>query len=144
MLPNDTNVSSQPLFAWFDQNKDNRAMLRAAGYSDGRITNWKRRGIPIGQVGRIAAYMGISYEEYVRLAEEAALRGKGWRPAVVLAFIFALLQAPDGNASHNALASGNFFAKSLTEIHIRRLRFLPWLFRHMQSLFRSQRPLWDI
>lgn len=61
-------VSAEPLFEWFKANKKNRAKLRAAGYSHGRITNWKsktRGGIPRGEVGAVAAIMGITYEQYL-------------------------------------------------------------------------------
>lgn len=58
-------VPSAPLFAWFDKEKGRRAKFaRDSGYSDGRITNWKSRGIPEAEVGRIAGLMGMSYEEY--------------------------------------------------------------------------------
>jgi len=61
-------VSSRPLFEWFKGDKTRRAGFRAAGYSDGRMTNWKSRGIPRAEVGPIAARMGLTYEEYLASA----------------------------------------------------------------------------
>jgi hypothetical protein len=67
--PKPETVSSKPLFSWFDQEKGRRTRFAKAGdYSDGRITNWKSRGIPAAEVGRIANLMGISYEEYLTAA----------------------------------------------------------------------------
>lgn len=65
--PPDT-VSSVPLFDWFKLDKSRRSALRRAGYSDGRITNWKSRGIPRAEVGSVAAIMGLTYEEYLAAA----------------------------------------------------------------------------
>lgn len=65
-------VPAAPLFEWFKGDKKRRAQLRAAGYSDGRITNWKSRGIPRSEVGEVGAVMGISYEQYLTLAGIAA------------------------------------------------------------------------
>jgi len=65
-------VSHKPLFDWFAADKRNRGKLRAAGYTDGRITNWKRRGgIPRGEVGAVAKHMGINYDAYLLRAGEA-------------------------------------------------------------------------
>lgn len=61
-------VSSTPLFEWFDADKKNRMKLRIAGYSHGRLTNWKTRGIPRAEVGEIAELMGLSYEQYMAAA----------------------------------------------------------------------------
>lgn len=61
-------VSSRPLFEWFKGDKSRRATFRAAGYSDGRITNWKSRGIPRAELGAVADRMGLTYEEYLAAA----------------------------------------------------------------------------
>lgn len=62
-------ISHKPLFAWFDEKPSNRRDFRLkTGYSDGRITNWKRRGIPRAEVGQIAAIMGLTYEQYMKAA----------------------------------------------------------------------------
>lgn len=59
-------ISHLPLFRWFEADKKNRAKLRDAGYTDGRITNWKRRaGIPRAEIADVAAIMGLSYEDYL-------------------------------------------------------------------------------
>jgi len=63
-------VSHDPLFKWFDKHPDNRAALRKAGYSDGRITNWKTRGIPRGQLAHVAEVMGLSFDQYLEAAGE--------------------------------------------------------------------------
>lgn len=64
-------VSHRPLFDWFKADKKNRARLRAAGYSDGRITNWKvRGGIPRAELAAVAAFMGLTYEQYLQRAGE--------------------------------------------------------------------------
>lgn len=66
-------VSHLPLFVWFDAEKKNRRKLRDAGYTDGRITNWKRRGgIPRGEIPAVAAIMGLKYDEYLAAAGETA------------------------------------------------------------------------
>jgi hypothetical protein len=41
-----------------------------AGYTDGRITNWKNRGIPRAEVGAVAQLMGVRYEDYLEAAGE--------------------------------------------------------------------------
>lgn len=59
-------VSATPLFDWFEVDKRRRReFVRQTGYSDGRITNWKSRGIPMAELGQVAARMGLSYEEYL-------------------------------------------------------------------------------
>lgn len=60
---------AEPLFDWFEADRQNRAKLRTAGYSDGRITNWKSRGVPLAELGRVAHLMGIAYDEYLALAD---------------------------------------------------------------------------
>lgn len=67
---NAPTVSAAPLFDWFKADKANRGRLRAAGYTDGRITNWRERGIPRAQVGAVAAKMGLSFEQYLERAGE--------------------------------------------------------------------------
>ena len=59
-------VSAAPLFAWFAADKRRRRdFVRQAGYSDGRITNWKSRGIPMAELGKVSGRMGLTYEEYL-------------------------------------------------------------------------------
>lgn len=58
-------VTAKPLFDWFTASKKNRKLLREAGYSDGRITNWKARGIPRGEVEAVAEIMGLTYDQYL-------------------------------------------------------------------------------
>jgi hypothetical protein len=72
-LPKPDTASSKPLFDWFDAEPGRRRRLVEAGYSDGRITNWKSRGVPLGEVGRVAAVMGINYERYMALASDSPL-----------------------------------------------------------------------
>ena len=120
MIQNDS-VSSKPLFDWFAQNRDNRAKLRAHGYTHGRITNWKRRGIPLRQVGNVAELMGITYEQYLSQAV-AATRRKDWRRAAVLAtlaLMFSFFQ-PEAAAGiqHNNLSDSKILHKSFTGLHI--------------------------
>jgi hypothetical protein len=65
-------VSARPLFDWFKADKGNRAKLRSVGYTDGRITNWKARGLPRAEVGGVALIMGITFEQYLVRAGEIA------------------------------------------------------------------------
>lgn len=92
-------ASSKPLFDWFDKEKGNRAKLREAGYSDGQITNWHKRGIPRAQLGQIVALMGLTAEQYLSAAGEPfAVRQPGatYRPlsdeAVEIAIAFDQMQ----------------------------------------------------
>lgn len=61
-------VTATPLFDWFGADKKNRKALRQAGYTDGRITNWKKRGIPRGEVEGVAKIMGLTYDQYLGAA----------------------------------------------------------------------------
>lgn len=111
-----TTVSPKPLFDWFEDNKAHRAKLRQAGYSDGRITNWKRRGIPKGEVGNIAPLMGMTYEEYVMAAQLQERRIRTWRRAAVVALVLVFSvpqQSEAGGILHNA-----FSAHTSSGIHI--------------------------
>lgn len=63
-------VSAAPLFDWFKAEKSHRGRLRAAGYTDGRITNWKKRGIPRAEVPAVAGHMGLTFEQYLVKAGE--------------------------------------------------------------------------
>lgn len=63
-------VSSKPLFDWFGSDRANRGKLRAAGLSDGQITNWKERGIPRAQLDSVASLMGMTTEQYLVAAGE--------------------------------------------------------------------------
>lgn len=67
-------VSATPLFDWFKADKKNRRELRDAGYTDGRITNWKNRGIPRAEVGAVARLMGITFERYLSDAGELKVK----------------------------------------------------------------------
>jgi hypothetical protein len=67
-------VSAKPLFAWFDADKKNRKVLRDAGYTDGRITNWRTRGIPRAEVGAVAQLMNSTYERYLADAGELKVK----------------------------------------------------------------------
>lgn len=58
-------VSAVPLFAWFALDKKNRRRFVEAGYSDGRLTNWKNRGIPRGEVAAVAELMGTTHDDYL-------------------------------------------------------------------------------
>lgn len=98
-------VSAGPLFDWFAQDKNNRAKLRSAGYSDGRITNWKSRGIPRAEIGNIAPFMGMTYEEYVHAADAWQVRIKKLRRvAVVAALWIAVTVLIQLNITHPAYA----------------------------------------
>lgn len=121
-------VSAGPLFEWFERDKHNRARLREANYSDGRITNWKSRGIPRAEVGNIAQFLGMTYEEYVHAAEAWQLRAKKLRRVAVLA-AFWLLTGLSGAFNITPDAHS---AQARVVIHIvryaRRLcRLLAWL-----------------
>lgn len=63
---------SKPLFDWFEKEKSNRGKLREAGFSDGQITNWNKRGIPRAQLEQVVGIMGIGTEEYLVRAGELA------------------------------------------------------------------------
>jgi len=67
---------SKPLFDWFDHDKANRGKMRAVGYSDGQITNWKDRGIPRAQLDQVVGVMGISSEQYLASAGQAPLAAR--------------------------------------------------------------------
>lgn len=70
-------VSAEPLKRWFEKDKANRAKLRDAHYTDGRITNWLKRGIPRAEVGKIAPMMGLSHDEYLAAAGEEVKTSHG-------------------------------------------------------------------
>lgn len=64
-------VPAKPLFDWFKADRSRRpAFVKATGYSDGRVTNWKERGLPRAEVGRVAQFMGLTYEQYLAAAGE--------------------------------------------------------------------------
>lgn len=80
--PSPNSVSSKPLFDWLDGKPENRAKLKAeGGYSDGRITNWKPRGLPRAEVAKVAKIMGTNHDHYMSLAEAIEQPAK---PAVVV------------------------------------------------------------
>lgn len=68
------------LFDWFAKQRDHRRdFVEKSGYSDGRITNWKTRGIPLAELARVAALIGLTYEEYL---VEAGVQPPRFRSAV--------------------------------------------------------------
>jgi len=73
---------ARPLFEWFAGEPGRRGAFRArTGYSDGRITNWRSRGVPLAELGRIAGEMGLTYEEYLAEAGVPTKRVDGPVPA---------------------------------------------------------------
>lgn len=69
---------ASPLFKWFAGKPGRRSEFRLrTGYSDGRITNWNRRGVPLAELGRIAGEMGLTYEEYLAEAGVPSKRADG-------------------------------------------------------------------
>jgi len=130
-------VSAGPLFEWFENDRNNRAKLREAGYSDGRITNWKSRGIPRAEVGNIAPFMGMTYEEYVHAAEAWQLRIKKLRRVAAWAAVslgLALQHYPsdaDAVQRHQGVV---YYVKSKFR------RWIRLLHRVITTLFRYDRP----
>ncbi len=60
---------AKPLFDWFKAKPGRRReFIAATGFSDGRVTNWKSRGIPLAALDRTARAMGLSYDEYMARA----------------------------------------------------------------------------
>lgn len=124
-----STISAGPLFDWFAQDRNNRAKLRAAGYSDGRITNWKSRGIPRGEVGNIAPLMGMTYEQYILTADMRERKLKRLRRVAVWGglWLAALLQ---GAFDNNSFASSSIRQVSdLTTHWMRRILGQFFLFR---------------
>lgn len=74
--PTPKTVSSKPLFTWFASDAGNRAKMRSMGYSDGRITNWKNRGLPRAEVADVAKIMGTTHDHYLSMAEVAQQQPK--------------------------------------------------------------------
>lgn len=126
-------VSAGPLYEWFERDRNNRARLRAAGYTDGRITNWKSRGLPRAEVGNIAQFMGMTYEEYVHAAEAWQLRAKKLRRVAVLA-AFWLLTGLSGvfditPPAHAASARAEYTLSRMREMLRRAKAWIKSLFR---------------
>ena len=126
-------VSAGPLYEWFERDRNNRARLRAAGYTDGRITNWKSRGLPRAEVGNIAQFMGMTYEEYVHAAEAWQLRAKKLRRVAVLA-AFWLLAGLSGafditHPVHAASARADYTLARIRELLLRAKAWISSLFR---------------
>lgn len=122
------SVSAKPLYDWFAKDKNNRATLKKF-YSDARITNWKTRGIPRAEVGNVAQFMGLSYEQYI----EAASVGKEWRQVAVLAFLcLSLAFAPKDAISHNANPQSLFSLSNCNVYTFWAYRIAEWL----RELFR--------
>jgi hypothetical protein len=116
-------VSAGPLFEWFAADKNNRARLRTVGYSDGRITNWKSRGIPRGEVGNVAPLMGMTYEEYVHAAEAWQLRIKKLRRvATIAAFWLCSALLAGFNKTSVAAPSSPLFNNNGAEYTLCRIR----------------------
>lgn len=58
-------VDAKPLFEWIEADEKNRKALRAAKYSEGRTGNWRKRGIPRGEVPAIAQLMRLTFDQYL-------------------------------------------------------------------------------
>ena len=126
-------VSAGPLYEWFERDRNNRARLRAAGYTDGRITNWKSRGLPRAEVGNIAQFMGMTYEEYVHAAEAWQLRAKKLLRVAVLA-AFTILTGLSGAfnitpTAHAASARADYTLARILEMLRRAKSWIKSLFR---------------
>lgn len=58
-------IPALPLLDWLKSKGSRQAELaRDMGWSDQRLTNWKRRGIPARELHKVAAAMGITSDEY--------------------------------------------------------------------------------
>lgn len=130
-----STVSAGPLFEWFAMGKDNRARLRAAGYSDGRITNWKSRGIPRAEVGNIAPFLGMTYEEYVHAAEAWQLRAKKLRRVAVWAAFCLVTALSEPFDIIPAAHASPILSADRTEYTLR--HFLRRVWAWIKSLFRT-------
>lgn len=125
-----STISAGPLFDWFAKDKNNRAKLRTAGYSDGRITNWKSRGIPRGEVGNIAPLMGMTYEQYILTAELRERRLKRFQRAAVWAgfWLAVTLTGVFDNKSFAAIS-----ARQVTDYNTHSRAFRRWLSRILRG-----------
>lgn len=122
-----STISAGPLFDWFAQDKGNRAKLRTAGYTDGRITNWKSRGIPRGEVGNIAPLMGMTYEQYILTAEMRERKLKRLRRVAIWAAGFWLAGLVPGAFNNNSFAANSARQVSGLITHwMRRLFYIPY------------------
>lgn len=83
LMPSKRNAtvhdSLLPVLAWIRKQKMSEAdfATKELGISHGRFTNWKRRGVPQGELSRVAAKIGKSTDQY--LAEIGRPTGKGSR-----------------------------------------------------------------
>lgn len=60
------SISAKPLFERFDAEKGAAAKLaKRLNISQGRIANWRTRGIPAAMVPEVAAYLGLKTDEYL-------------------------------------------------------------------------------
>ena len=66
MSRGDKKISADPLFTRLRERKGGAAAFaRALNVSDQVLSNWKRRGIPAGELYRVAHALGITAEEYL-------------------------------------------------------------------------------
>lgn len=61
-------ISAEPLFERIGKRGGTAAFAKKINASEQRIANWKHRGIPAAEVGRVASAIGISYEQYMKEA----------------------------------------------------------------------------
>jgi hypothetical protein len=64
MAKAEKKISSTPLFGRLSKGGAAK-IAEQLNVSEQVISNWKRRGVPAAEVGRIAAVLGISYEQYM-------------------------------------------------------------------------------
>jgi hypothetical protein len=66
MAADQKKISSDPLFKRIGKKKGSAALFAAKlTVSEQALSNWKRRGIPRGEVPRVAAALGMSTETYL-------------------------------------------------------------------------------
>lgn len=59
-------ISAKPLFERFDAEKGAAAQFaKRLNTAQGRIANWRSRGIPAAMVPEVAAYLGMKTDEYL-------------------------------------------------------------------------------
>lgn len=62
-------ISARPLFAKLDKEKGAAAALaEKLNISHGRLANWRKRGVPAAMLPHVAAYLGLSTDDYLRAA----------------------------------------------------------------------------
>jgi hypothetical protein len=68
-----TTVSAKPLFSLLKDRGAITAFAKKLGYKDmQRISNWRKRGIPKGQIVDVAKALGMKVENYYDLCEGKA------------------------------------------------------------------------